>query len=110
LSKPLRTARGGSAEIAGDGGPEERILQPSRILRRQGADAVENEQELGVGRLLHPERAIIVEDGGALRSAHEIRSALGRDGGDEVEQRALRQTIATGGKRIGAGLCKGGRG
>jgi hypothetical protein len=63
------------------------------VLWRQRADAVEDEQELGVGRLLHPERAVIVEDGDALRGAHEIRAALGRDGGDEVEQRTLRPAV-----------------
>ena len=61
--------------------------------------------ELGIGGLLHPERAVIVEDGDARRRRHEIRRALGRDGGDEVQQRPPRRAVAPGGQRVGARAC-----
>jgi len=56
--------------------------------------AVEQEEQLRVGRLLDPERAVIVEDRDACGRRHELRAAFRRDGGNEVEQRALARPLA----------------
>jgi hypothetical protein len=62
---------------------------------------------LRIDRLLHPKRAVIVEDRDAAGGRDEIRAALGADGGDEVENGALRRAVPPGGQRVGT-LGKGG--
>ena len=46
---------------------------PIRILRRQHLDAIEDEGELDIHRLLDPQRAVVVERGDALLGRNEIR-------------------------------------
>ena len=50
----------------------------SGMLRRQRLDPVEGEGELGVHRLLGPQRAVIVEHGDALGFGHEVGRAFRR--------------------------------
>ena len=46
--------------------------RPVRVLRRQRLHPVEREGELGVHRVLDPQRAVIVEHGNTFGFGHEI--------------------------------------
>ena len=89
----------------GEGEGEDRLLSERmdrrHVVRKEGAErlarlqrrvgrgqlgrAVQGEQHLRLGRLLAPQRAVVVEDGDPLRRRHEIRAAFGGHRGDEVE-------------------------
>jgi hypothetical protein len=66
------------------------------MLGRQLYHAVERENDLGVDRVLDPERAILVEGGEPVLGWHEIGTArLGRRA-DEIEDRSLRRAVVSG--------------
>ena len=75
---------------------ERLLVLPVRILRRQRLDAVEDEGELDVHRLLDPQRAVVVEGGDALIHRHEVRPALGGDTRDEGGDRLFRRAVVPG--------------
>ena len=58
---------------------------PLRVRRDQRLDAVEGEGELDVGRLLGPERPIVVEDGDALLRRHEFRAGFSGNPRDKIQ-------------------------
>ena len=72
-----------------------------------GLDAVEREGELGVHRMLDPQRAVIVEHGDALRLRHEIGRAFLGHLLDEGDDGRLRGGVVPRWQRIGLGLRRG---
>ena len=63
------------------------FVRPFGVVRRLRLDPVEREGELGVHRLLDPQRAVIVEHGDAILGSDEI-------GGARLVTRATKPTIA----------------
>jgi hypothetical protein len=85
LDQPLLPGRRQAFEVARQRGREGGLRLPLRVLRRQGLDPVDGEEELEIDGLLGPQRAVVVEGGDALGGGHEVRAALPGDPGDEVE-------------------------
>jgi len=69
------------------------LLLPFRMLGRQRLDAVDDEQELEVERLLGPQRAVVVEDGDAFGGRDEVRGSILRHALDEGHDRLLRRSV-----------------
>ena len=63
-------------EVAFESGLEDGLLPPLRMLADLGLDAVQGECDLHVGRLLGPERAVVVEGRDPLGDWDEVRAAL----------------------------------
>jgi hypothetical protein len=74
---------------------------PLRMLRSERLDAIEDEGELEVDRLLGPERPVVVEGGDALLGRHELRAGAIGHRLDEREDALLGGAIVPGGQRIG---------
>ena len=70
-------------QVAVEHGLERLLGLPARVLRRQRLDAVEDEGELDIHRLLDPQRAVVVEGRDALGGRHEVGTALRRHARDE---------------------------
>ena len=104
LGDALLAGPGQRRHVAGDDRAEGLAVHPTGLLRRQGANAVEGEGELGVDRLLHPERAVVVEHGEPLLGRHEVGPAVGRRGFEEIEDGRLGGAVAPGRQRIAASL------
>ena len=90
--------RGQRFAVVGQDRVEGLLLQPFRVLRGEGPDAVEDEPELDIAGLLTPEGAVVVEDGDAVTLRHELVAAVRGDRGDEVEDRLLGGTVVPRGK------------
>ena len=84
LHQPLLAGRGQRLQVAVEHGLERLLGLPAGVLRRQRLDAIEDEGELDIHRLLDPQRPVIVECGDALIRRHEVRSALRGDPRDEL--------------------------
>ena len=82
------------------------LVGPGRILRRERLDAVQNEGELDVHRLLDPQRAVIVEGRDALLDRDEVRAALIGGTRDEVDDRFLGRALVPRGQSIALRLRK----
>ena len=93
-------------QIAFEQRGERLLVLPLGMLRRERLHAIEREVELNGHRLLAPERAVVVEDGDALRNGHEIRRTRRRDLRDKVDDGFLRRTIVPRRQRVGV-LGKG---
>ena len=87
LDQALFAGRGQRLHVAVEHRLERLLGLPVGVLRRQRLDAVEDEGELEVHRLLDPQRAVVVERGDALVRRHEVRPALRRDARDEIDDR-----------------------
>ena len=83
---------------------ERLLVLPLRMLGRHRLDAVEREGQLEVHRLLGPQRAVVVEGGDALGGRHEIRPALPRNAGDEIDDRLLGGAVVPRRQRVGLRL------
>ena len=70
-------------------------------MRRQGTDTIQHEDELRIGRLFHPERAIIVKNCDALSGWDISRTTFARDGSDKIKQRTLAWAFVPGRQRVG---------
>jgi hypothetical protein len=78
---------------------------PLGMIGAQDLDAVYGEGHLNIHGLLAPECAIVVERGDPLGDRDEVRTALGRDAGDEVDDRPFRRAWIPGREGIvGDGL------
>ena len=84
LHQPLLAGGGQRLQVAVEHGLERLLVLPVRVLRRERLDAVEDEGELDVHRLLDPQRAVVVEGRDALSRRHEVRPALCRHARDEM--------------------------
>jgi hypothetical protein len=82
------------------------LALPVRVLRRERPDAIEDEGELDVHRLLDPHGPVVVEGGDAVIHGHEVRPALIGDARDKRGDRLFSRPLVPGRKRIGLGLCR----
>ena len=96
--------------IAFEHGSERLLRFPLRMLRRQGFDAVENEECLEIHRLLGPEAAVIVEDGDPLRRGHEVGRTLSGHAFDESDDGAALAGVVPRRQRVGGAGEGGGEG
>jgi hypothetical protein len=103
LDQALFTGSRQSRHVAVEHGLEWLFGLPTRVLRRQLPDAVENEGELDIHRLLDPQRAVIVESRDTLIFGHEIRPA--GDSRNKVGDRTLRRAVIPGWQPVAAPLC-----
>jgi hypothetical protein len=87
-------------EVAPDRGVEDRVPPPLGVLAGQLPHTVRGEDELEVGGLLRPERAVVVERGDPFGDRDEVRPSLPGHADDEVDDRPLRDTVVPRGKRI----------
>jgi len=110
LDEAARADAGDGLRVAGEDGAEGFLRLPFRVLRGEGAHAVQREGELVVHGQLGPERAVIVEDAEALAGRDEIRAALGGGGGEEVEDGLAAGAVVPGGERRVGRLRRGGAG
>jgi hypothetical protein len=67
-------------------------------------DAIEDEGELDVHRVLAPQRSVVIEGGDTLIHGHEVRSALRCNARDKIGDRSLRRAVVPGRQWIGLGL------
>ena len=102
LGDALLAGPGQRRHVAGDDRAEGLAVRPAGLLRREGANPVEGEGELGVDRLLHPERAVVVEHGEALLGRHEVGPTFGRRGFEEVEDGSFGGAVPPGRQRVAA--------
>ncbi len=72
LEQAVLTAFGERLHVALERGLERLLLGPFRVLCGHGLHAVDYEEELEVGRLLAPERAVVIEDRDAFIGRHEV--------------------------------------
>ncbi|MCY1373847.1 hypothetical protein D9M69_611450 [compost metagenome] len=66
---------------------------PFRMGGSLGLHAVEREGELGIHRMFDPQRAVIVEDGDALRFRNEVGRVLGGHLLDERDDGRFRRGV-----------------
>ena len=76
-------------KIAGQHRPERFYGILFRLFQCQGPDAIEREHGLGVERLLHPERAVLVEHGDAILDRDEGLAGRVSRYTNEVQDRSL---------------------
>jgi hypothetical protein len=74
---------------------------PFGMLRRERFDAISQIESLDVDRLLRPERAVVVEDGDALRNGNKLGRAFRRRRRDEFDDGLLRRRVVPGRERVG---------
>ncbi len=101
LHQAFFAGRSHCLHVAVQHGLERLFGLPAGVLRRQLLDAIENEGELDVHRLLDPERAVIVEGCDALIFGHEVRTALGGHARHKLCDRVFHRTIVPGWQWIG---------
>ena len=76
------------------------LFAPFRMLRREFADTVDDEQQLEIQRLFRPERAVVVEHGDTFGRRHEICRVPRTRLVDEVDDRPFRRRVTPGRQRI----------
>ena len=76
LHHALLAHRRDRAHVAGQHRLERLLRLPFRMLAGQALHLGDGEGELGVDRLLDPERAVIVEGGDAILWGHVVGAAL----------------------------------
>src|SRR6185436_4117010 len=75
---------------------------PFRMLVGSGLHAVDGESELGVDRLLDPQRAVIVDGGDAFGRRHIVWPAVLGHRRDEVENGFLGRSVVPRWEGVGA--------
>jgi hypothetical protein len=80
-------------EVALDRGLERLFLFPLRMLRRERLHPVDGKKELEIGRLLAPQRSVVIEDGNPLSRHHELLAAFLSNLFDELDDGLLRRGI-----------------
>jgi hypothetical protein len=105
---PFAAAQRGFYVVRHDRG-ERFFFLPLGMLRRQGLDPIQRKKELGIERLLRPERAVIVESRDPFRRRNKFgRAHLGHFL-DESDDGFLRTSVAPGRQRLlGTGPTNGG--
>jgi hypothetical protein len=95
---PLPARRGRGREVAAQQRLHHRPRREFRVGGGLLAQPREDEQRLDVGRLLAPERAVVVEDGDPLRRGDVLRPALLRDPREVAEDRVAGGPVVPGGQ------------
>jgi hypothetical protein len=66
---------------------------PFRLLNPRRFQPIEGTHDLGIKRLLHPERAILIEGDDSLFGMNEVRPPLIRALPNEIQNRFLESTF-----------------
>src|SRR4051812_11924456 len=110
LCQALLPARHHGLEVAGERRLKGIARGQAGIALCRLPQAIDGEGELGVERLLDPERAVIVEDSDALDQWQVVRRASPRCPLYEGENAALGRAVAPGGEWVARRLRLGGWG
>ena len=96
----LFSARRDAVHVPAKERAEGLLVRPRRTLRRHRLDLIDCEGELGVERLLAPERTVVVEDSDALGRLHEVTTVLVRHTPDKIDDRVLRGAVVPRWQRV----------
>ena len=85
LEQPFHPARLDALHVASEDRAEWLLLLPLRMRRREPFDLAHREKKLEIGRLLGPERAVVVEGRDPLGGFDVVGSAVTRDALNEAD-------------------------